>query len=251
MFPFPYPPPFGWILHILFGLEIALLAGGLIRGKLNEEETGRLPCALRMLLSTMLVVAAFLGWQTGAKGTSIQWYAALIFLGMAAGSLGDWIMAGLIPVPERLIGGMAAFGLGHFFYIAALFNLTIRSEHRSAWIHIVATLTMLTFCVWAWHTHVRNPARSKIINRGSLVYGLLIGVMCAMAIALAIHDTHYVALATGSLLFLTSDFMLGNWVIRGHAWKSVNDAIWVTYVSGQLLIVYSVAAALNVWLLHS
>ena len=49
-----------------------------------------------------------------------------------------------------------------------------------------------------------------------------------MAIPLAIHDTHYIALAAGSLLFLTSDFMLGNWVIRGHVWKPVNDAILVT-----------------------
>jgi len=94
---------------------------------------------------------------------------------------------------------------------------------------------------------VRKPGGSKTINVGSLVYGLLIGAMSALAVALAVHDAHYFALATGALLFLVSDFVLGNWVIRGHAWKSVNDVIWVTYVSGQLLIVYSVAAALNVW----
>jgi len=245
MFPLPYPTPLNWILHVLFGLEIALLAGGLILGKPNEEQTGRLPRGLRMLLSAILTVAALLGWQGGATGTPVQWYATFIFLGMAAGSVGDWIMAGLIPVPQRLIGGMAAFGLGHLFYIAALLNLTIRSGRGSTCTSIVAVALILSLSAWAWNAHVRNPDRSKLINVGSLIYGLLIGVMCALAIAVAVCDTHYVALAAGSLLFLTSDFILGNWMIRGHVWKCVNDAIWVTYVGGQLLIVYSVAAALN------
>ena len=67
----------------------------------------------------------------------------------------------------------------------------------------------------------------------------------ALAMAVAICDTHYVTLAAGALLFLTSDFMWGKWMIRGHVWKCVNDGIWATYVCGQLLIVYSVATALN------
>jgi len=224
-----------------------LLAGGVVFGKLNDEQTGRLPRALRMFLSAMLVVAAFLGWQAGASGTAIRLYAALIFLGMAAGFVGDLIMAELIPLPKRLIGGMVAFGLGHLLYIAALLHLTIRSEFSGVWIHVVALVALLGFCMWAWYAKVRKPGGSKTINVGSLVYGLLIGAMSALAVALAVHDAHYFALAAGALLFLTSDFVLGNWVIRGHAWKSVNDVIWVTYVSGQLLIVYSVAAALNVW----
>jgi len=245
MFPLPYPPPLNWILYALFGLEITLLAGGLILGKPNEEQTGRLPRALRLLLSTILTIAALLGWQGGAPGTPVQWYATLIFLGMAAGSVGDWIMAGLIPVPQRLIGGMAALGLGHLFYIAALLNLTIRSEDGSMCASILAVAVMLSLATWAWNAHVRNPDRSTLINVVSLIYGLLIGGMGALAIAVAVCDTHYVGLATGSLLFLASDFIWGNWVIRGHVWKRVNDAIWVTYVCGQLLIVYSVAAALN------
>lgn len=245
MFPLPYPPPLDWILYSLFGLEIALLAGGLILGRPNEEQTGRLPRALRMLLSAILAVAALLGWQGGATGTPVQWYATFIFLGMAAGSIGDWIMAGLIPVPQRLIGGMAAFGLGHLSYIAALLNLTIRSERGSNCARTLAVAVMLSISAWGWNAHVSNPDRSKLINVCSLFYALLIGVMCALAIAVAVCDTHYVALAAGSLLFLTSDFVWGNWVIRGHFWKCVNDAIWATYVCGQLLIVYSVAAALN------
>jgi hypothetical protein len=246
MFPLPYRSPFDWILYALFGLEIALVAGGLAFGKLNEEQTGRLPRPLRMLLSALLVVAAFLGWQVGAKGTAVQTFAAGIFLGMAAGFVGDLIMARLIPVPNRLILGMVAFGIAHLLYIAALVELVRQSVFAEVWIPAVTLLALLGLCTWAWYAHVRKPGGSRAINVGSLVYGLLVGVMAALAISLAVHDARYVTLAAGALLFLASDFVLGNWVIRGHVWKSVNDVIWVTYVSGQLLIVYSVAAALNV-----
>ncbi len=247
MFPLPYEPPFAWILYALFGLEIALLAGGLVFGKLNEEKTGRLPLPLRMLLSAMLVVAAFVGWQAGARGTPAQTFAALIFLGMAAGFVGDLIMARLIPTPNRLIFGMAEFGIGHLFYIAAFLSLPIRSELPVGWGDAVLLAAMLGFCIWAWYTRVRKPGGSRAINIGSLVYGLLIGVMAALAVDIALRDAHYITLAAGALLFWISDFVLGNWVVRGHLWKSVNDVVWVTYVLGQLLIVYSVAAAVNVW----
>ena len=246
MFPLPYKPPLNWILYALFGLEIALLTGGLIFGELNEEQTGRLPRPLRMLLSALLVVAAFLGWQAGARGTAAQTFAALIFLGMAAGFVGDLIMARLIPVPNRLISGMVVFGIAHLLYIAALLELMRQSTFTALWPPVATLLAFLGFCWWAWYTQVRKPGGSRAINVGSLVYGLLVGVMAALAASLALHDARYVTLAAGGLLFLASDFVLGNWVIRGHVWKSVNDVIWLTYVSGQLLIVYSVAAALNV-----
>lgn len=247
MFPLPYRYPFQWLLYTLFILELSLLAGGLIFGKLNEDRTGRLPRPLRMLLSALLVLAALLGWQ-GAIDTPVRTYALLIFLGMTAGFVGDLIMAELIPVPNRLIFGMIEFGIGHLFYIAAFVHLGFKSLFSQMTAHLIGLLiAVLTFCVWAWYNYVRNPGGRKTINIGSLVYGLLIGVMVALAVALAIGDVHYIPLALGAWLFLASDFILGNWVIRGHAWKSVNDAIWIAYVCGQLLIVYSVAAAINTW----
>lgn len=245
MFPLPYQPALARLLYALFVAVPMLLVGGLIFGKLNQEQTGRLPLALRMSLSTLLVVAALLGWQWGARGTPAQTFAALIFLGMAAGSVGDLIMARLIPVPHRLIFGMIEFAIGHLFYIAAFAYLALRLGLTRTWICILVLLPMLVFCLWAWRTYVRKPDGSKTINSGSLVYGLLIGVMTALAVSLAVQQPALISLAAGALLFLASDFILGNWQVRGHAWRSVNDVIWVAYVSGQLLIVYSVAAALN------
>jgi uncharacterized membrane protein YhhN len=154
-------------------------------------------------------------------------------------------MAQLIPVPNRLIFGMLAFGVGHLFYIAAFLSLRLQSGFAGIWSQFGILAVMLAFCLWAGRTYVRKPGGSKVINIGSLVYGLLIGIMTALALGLAVQQTRLISLAAGAALFLTSDFILGNWQVRGHVWKPVNDAIWVAYATGQLLIVYSVAAVLN------
>jgi hypothetical protein len=247
MFPLPYQAPLDHFLYALFALELALLGGGLLLGKLNPDQTGRLPRPLRMLLSALLVVAALLQWWYGANASAARSYGLLIFLGMAASFVGDLIMARLISVPNRLIFGMAAFAVGHAFYVSAFAHLLRESQPVGAAVAGIVSVTVLVFGIWAWYSFVRNPDRGRVINIGSLLYGLLFGVSASLAVLLAIGDPHYVGLAAGSLLFMMSDLILGNWVIRGHVWTAVNDVIWLTYVSGQLLIVYSVAAAFNVW----
>jgi hypothetical protein len=245
MFPLPYEAPLDQILYALFALEWVLLSGGLLLGKLNAEQTGRLPRRLRMLLSALLVVAAFLQWHYGSGASAQRSYALLVFLGMSASFVGDLIMARLIPVSNRLIFGMAAFAVGHVFYLSAFAHLLRESPPVGVGVAGSVSATFLAVAVWAWYSFVHKPDRGKAINIGSLVYGLLFGLAASLAILLA--DSHYVGLAAGSLLFMLSDLVLGNWVIRGHVWTSVNDVIWLAYVSGQLLIVYSVAAAFNVW----
>jgi hypothetical protein len=245
MFPLPYAPPVGPVLYFLYALELTLLAGGLAFGKPNDDRTSRLPTPLRMTLSVILVLAAAIGWLAGARGTSVESYAALVCAGMAAGFAGDLVMARVVRTPNRLIFGMAAFGIGHLLYLAALLQLTSQVDHPPGASLSAILAAALAFCAWAWYTQVRKPGGSRAINAGSLVYGLLIGCVTALAIALALRDPHYLGLALGALLFLCSDFVLGNWVIHGHVWPGVNDVIWSAYVSGQLLIVYSVAAAVN------
>ncbi len=247
MFPLPYARPFDLVLYALLGLEIVLLAGGLAFGKPNKEKTGRLLLPLRMSLSAILLLAAFLGWQTGGRGTAIEAFATLILGGMAAGFVGDLIMARVIPTPNRLAFGMGAFGLGHVSYLAALLHLSAKSGPLLEPGRLVILGVVLVACIATWYSRIRAPGGSTALNLGSLVYGLLIGGVAALAIALALEDAHYLGLAVGALLFLTSDLLLGNWVIHGHVWPGVNDVIWCTYVCGQLLVVYSVAAALNVW----
>jgi len=231
------------LLYLLVGLDLLLLCGGLLFGPLDAAAPGRLPRPLRLVLSVLLVVAALAQWRLAA-GTPAAGYAQWILAGMALGFLGDLVMAGLIPVPQRLIGGMLAFGLGHVAYIVAMTVLTtaLGLWHGPRHTAVAAVLGLAAVALWA--RLVRKPGGEPTLNAAALGYSLLMAAMNALAIALALGDARFVPLAAGALLFLTSDLIIGNWNIRGHAWRRVNDAIWLTYNLGQMLIVLSVAAAL-------
>lgn len=241
MFLLPYPALYAAVLYILLGLDLLLLAGGLLFGPLDAARAGRLPRPLRMALSAILVAAALLQWRLSAA-TPAGRYALWILAGMALGFLGDLVMARLIPVPDRLIFGMLAFGLGHLAYIAALAGLTgaLGLWHSRLQPAIAAAAALAAVLLWA--RFVRKPGGAPALNAAALVYSLLMAGLNALAIGLAVRRARLIPLAAGAVLFLTSDLILGNSAIRGHTWKRVDDAVWVTYNLGQLLIVTSVAA---------
>ena len=104
---------------VLFLTQLALFAIGILgswRDPPELKNNGRLPRPIQMLLSFLLVVAAFVIWASGAKYAA---YAQWVAFGMLASFIGDLNMARLIPLPNRLIGGMIAFGIAHALYIVA------------------------------------------------------------------------------------------------------------------------------------
>ena len=107
-----------WML-VLLALWAEFLFGGFILGKPDEARARRMPTWTRMASSLTLVLAAwsaylFSGCCPGGGGTYFLWVA----LGMTLGCLGDLFLAKVIPLPEPVLGGIGAFGLGH---MAALF----------------------------------------------------------------------------------------------------------------------------------
>lgn len=242
MFPLLYPVPYNVLLYALFGLDIALLGGGLLMGPLNAARAGRLPRPLCMALSAILVLAALLQWRLNGEAPGAG-YALWVLVGMALGFVGDLVMAGLIPVPDRLICGMLAFGLGHLAYIVALAGLTVALGLWSVPFNLAVWAIAALATAGLWQVAVQKPGGPRALNLAALGYSLLMATMNALAIALALRRARFVPLALGALLFLTSDLLLGNWNIRGHARRRINDVVWVTYNLGQLLIVFSVAVA--------
>jgi uncharacterized membrane protein YhhN len=190
-----------------------------------------------------LLVSALIHLVWGAWDTQARWYASFIFLGMLFGFVGDVIMARLVRVPNRLVFGMAAFGVGHLLYSAAFWSVCERSirGRPGSFLTLLSLAVLLVAC--AWWRYIRKDGGSRAINLGSLSYAVLIALMVVLALTLATQVTCLAGLAAGALLFLISDLILGNWQVRGHEWTSVNDLIWTTYVLGQLLIVSSVAGA--------
>lgn len=226
----------------LWLLQAALFSAGLIgpwRDALPRETNGRVPLVVRMLLSLSLVLAAWLIWSGSRPETSS--YTAYVFAGMVASFAGDLIMARLIPLPNRLIGGMLAFGAAHGLYVSAYVH-AIR-EHGAIvangglWAGLLL-YALSTAAGWWWY--IRNPECGAVTNIGALLYGAWIGVMAAFALALAVAlgGAWWLA-AVGGVIFMVSDFIIGATDIGGRRLHNANDWIWLTYVGGQMGIIYA------------
>ena len=230
------------ILATLFLTQIALFTAGYFgpwRDAPELKNNGRLSRPFRMLLSALLLVAAFVVSQT--SGRLLEVYSQWVFFGMVASFVGDLIMARLIPLPNRLIGGMLAFGLAHALYIMAYIQtigaLDAAVLNTGFWLGIGFYGVV---SIVGWFILIRNPNKSASINLGALVYGTWIGLMASFALALAvvIGGAFWVT-ALGGLLFIVSDFIIGVTDIRGLQMKNANDWIWLTYVAGQMGIIYA------------
>jgi hypothetical protein len=196
-----------------------------------------------MLLSLSLLLAALLVWRGGWAKVPV--YSEWVFLGMAASFVGDLVMARLIPFPNRLIGGMLCFGVAHALYINAYYQTLLTTSSLEPYNRFTITLIVgLTFyglvTLLAWWFLIRNPSKGSVVNVAALIYGLWIAVMASSALALAsaLGGTFWLAVL-GGLLFIASDFILGTTNIRGARIRSANDWVWLTYVAGQMGIIYA------------
>jgi hypothetical protein len=100
----------------LLVLWAVFLFGGFIFGKEWEGKHRRMPVWTRMASSFTLVIIAWAAWLFSNQEPLILPFA----IGMTLGFIGDLFMAHIIPVKENVLGGMAAFGVGHIAYIVGL-----------------------------------------------------------------------------------------------------------------------------------
>jgi hypothetical protein len=230
------------VLVVLFLAQVALFAFGFFgpwRDAPELTNNGRLPRPVRMLLSALLLVAAFVVWQSGGRLLAV--YSQWVFFGMFASFIGDLIMARLIPLPNRLIGGMLAFAIAHALYMAAYIQtigaLDAAVLNSGFWLG-VGFYGIVS--IVGWLVLIRNPEKHSSINIGALLYGAWIGLMASFALSLAvvIGGAFWVT-ALGGLFFIASDFIIGVTDIRGIQIKNSNDWIWLTYVAGQMGIIYA------------
>ncbi len=224
--------------------QIALFVGSWLgpwRDSPERHNNGRLPVQARMLLSFSLVAVAFFIGLGGASRMPV--YSRWVAIGMLMAFIGDLIMARIIRVPNRLIGGMLAFGIAYALY-AYSFNAamqTISSLEPFSRFATGLTIGLIAyglFTLLAWWLLIRNPQKGTVINIGALVYGLLIGTMAAFGLALG-YALGFWLTAIGGLLLVTSDLLVGMKDVRGTEFTNMNDWVWLTYVLGQMGIIYA------------
>ena len=229
-------------LLILWG---ALLFGGFIFAWAHSGRTGRMPLWTRVASSVVLVVAAW-SWYLVSRGTTTSLFALLIAIGMTLGMLGDLFMARLLAVAQYVLLGMGAFGLGHAAYIAA--GLVYGNQHGLA----EAGTRYGVWAIWlvvgliGWYLAVfRGQPKHSALQWIALPYALLLASTAAVATGLAVQDPALWPMAVGAALFLFSDLILAARLFNGLFFPLIDDAIWLTYGPGQMLIVYSVGSALG------
>ncbi len=221
------------IARQLTKLAFGLLVGGLAFGTnaLDGRTRNRIPLGIRMASSALILLTAL---TLTRQRNSITRLAAG---GMACGFLGDLVMAQVVPVPQHVIGGMLSFGVGHGLYMRALTLLGRKRGLISPKTSLIGLGFGWSIALFGWWVLARSPARGLLINGAALAYALLLGSMAGLAGGLAAQDRTLVPLATGGGLFLLSDLILAGAIFRETFFPSIGDVIWLTYLSGQALII--------------
>ncbi|MCB0072862.1 MAG: hypothetical protein KDE20_15430, partial [Caldilineaceae bacterium] len=209
------------LLAALLVCWIILLVGSLLIDFGGRTRRNRIPLTARMAMSVVLAVAALVLCRTEMAGTTLADYGLLVFLGMTFGLVGDLVMAKVIPTPNRVIFGMLAFGVGHLCYIAAFIGLGQGIDQSFAVGLAASWLVYSLVSALLWYTLIRQPARGRALNVGTLVYALLLASMGAAAMALALQDVRLLPLALGGLLFIASDMFVGSELMRGTSFRSI------------------------------
>lgn len=216
----------------------ALLFGGFAFGTADPTKTRRMPTWTRLASSLVLVIVAW-AWLALNRNT----YSLLIATGMTLGFIGDVFMARLLPVKQPVLGGMAAFGLGHVAYIAAFLHLGSRAGLDAAAPRYSSWLVWLLIGVVGWYVVVFRGQKVTVLHWAALPYSLLLASTAAFATALALQQPAFIPLAIGAALFLLSDLILAAQLFNHAYFPFIGDVIWLTYGPAQALIVYSTATA--------
>jgi hypothetical protein len=238
-----------WLIWLagLLGVWAALLFGGFAFGRLNAEGTRHMPTWTRIGSSLILALAAWsillALWLVGASIGPMT-VAALVALGMTLGLLGDLVLAHALPLPNPTLAGMAAFGLGHVSYIAALVALGDELRIGMSAARVVALALWLMVGALGWYLVVLSGHRPTALHWAALPYALLLAGMAGVATGLALQSPTLVAVAVGGVLFLLSDLILAAQLFNQVSFPLIGDVIWLTYGPAQALIVYGIALAI-------
>jgi len=228
-------PALDLIALIFVFLWAVFLFGGWLWGK-DPQRYRRMPVWTRMASSAVLVLLAWYGFLLAPIG-EVATYARLIAVGMTFGFVGDLFMAGLLPSPNRVLGGIAAFGVGHIAYISGIVG------YRPVILWVVA-VGLLAATGLFYGVFLRNKKRSPLLW-AALVYSLLLASTALLGVSLALQLPLFGVLAVGGLFFFASDLILALELFNQTRFPYLGDWVWLTYGPGQALIVLSIWSVLQ------
>ena len=230
-----------WIIALLI-IWAALLFGGFILGSSGSGH--RMPTWTRMASSATLVLAGF-SWFLISRNYGVTQYGLLIAIGMTFGFLGDLFLAGVLPGGRSEIGGIAAFAVGHIFYIIAIWRFGSAHGLDTTGARWGSLIAWWLIAIIAWYFVVYSGADGPSLQWVVLPYALLLASTAGLGTGLALQEPMFILLAVGAALFLLSDLILGGMWFADLDFPLIDDVVWLTYGPGQMLIVYSIGTAIK------
>jgi YhhN family len=197
--------------------------------------------------SSALLVAAGWIWFLGFNRSPAAVTCGLFAAGMTLGAIGDCFNGGvlqkLIPLPDPVLGGIAAFALGHIAYITGCVRVAWQNGFHSSGKRLAAILFWQVFGIVAWFfvVYAGTNRGAGLLVWPALPYSLLLTGTAGIATYLALEDRRFLLLAMGAVLFLVSDLILAFRMFHGE-FAMAGHAVWLTYGPAQMLIVYSIGA---------
>jgi hypothetical protein len=234
-----------WWAMSLLALWAAFLLGGFLLGTPADEGQQRMPTWARIASSLTLVGAGWC-WYVSGRGQPAETFALLLAVGMTLSLVGDLFMARLIPLPERTLGGIAAFGLAHAAYIAAFLTFARQCGLDAPAPRWAAWLAWIVTGLAGWLLFVLPGDAPAAVRWAALPYTLLLASTAGLATGLALQAPALWGLGLGAALFLASDLILAGELFGGWRFRHPGDLVWLTYGPGQMLIVFSAPAALTI-----
>jgi hypothetical protein len=230
-----------WALLVVWAV---FLFGAFVLGSWDDTQRTRIPTWARMASSLALVGAAW-SWYGLACGGAVGRFSLFVAVGMTVGFLGDLALADLLGLAEPTLVGMAAFGLGHVAYIAALVLFGNEQGLAAPAPRYGALATWLLIGSIGWAAVALPSPQPTALRMAALPYTLLLASTAGLAVGLAQQAALFIPLAIGAGLFFLSDLVVAAEMFRHMKFRGVGDVIWLTYGPGQMLIVFAVPAALR------
>ncbi len=235
---FALSPTESIILLFLWLSWACLLFGGFLFGKESPNHARRMPAWTRMGSSLALVLAGWSQWLI-TQGTPINTLMLFLALGMTLGFTGDLFMAEWLSAPNRVLGGIGAFGIGHVLYIIGLLWASNTFSLNDASPFIIAILIWWIVASVLWYRIVYANSDKSFLHKVALPYALLLATTTAIATALALQSPAFSFVAIGAFLFLISDLILAAEIFNNTRFRWIGDVVWLTYGPGQMLIIFS------------
>lgn len=223
------------LIAITLGLWALILFGGYVYGRMTLTGDYSIPTIARLGSSLMLVLAAWIE-AVLLPHSHLAVFPWLIALGMTSGCIGDLFLADILPVPQAFLFGMAAFAIGHIWYIAAFWQFA-SSIHVSAAQHLVPIMLWLAIALAGWYGILMYHRHATLLNWIALPYALLLSGTASSTFSAALVLPAMIPATIGAILFLISDMIIAANTFADIHFSKIGDAIWLTYGPAQALIV--------------